>query len=490
MFRQTLTTIAIVMLFTVISASSQAAVAIIADHTVIDDFDSIPGTIIQAISTQYLGYYAHTSHGSQIMTGLTMLEAENALLAPPYIYEDGGDLGHVGDTSWVPACRTYLDGHTGTNLVMFSWCGGCSDNTEEGINIYLNKMAELEGDYPDRSFIYMTGHLDGTGPTGNLYVRNEQIRSYCVANNKILFDFADIESYAPNGTYYPDGSDACEWCYTWCDTNSCPTCSDCAHSHCFNCYLKGKAWWWMMAQLASTDTCYCTTDCNDDGVSLSVADMVYLSQFVEGYGPPPVQLWQGDLTGDGYIDHMDVLLYQAYLDSGLAVFPEFPIPTTCNPDTTCGSCCAPDGSDCRTLAEYRCLEMSWDYLGDGTSCSADSCPSPATGACCDSALNCYQATQADCQNLGNDYTGDDVSCDPAPCGVSCCAIVGDVTHDTDGPNIADLIFLVQFMFQDGPEPVCLAETDINGNGAGPDIEDLIYLVTFMFQDGPAPVACD
>ena len=45
----------------------------------------------------------------------------------------------------------------------------------------------------------MTGHLDGGGTAGNLNVRNNQIRNYCIANDKILFDFADIESYKPNG---------------------------------------------------------------------------------------------------------------------------------------------------------------------------------------------------------------------------------------------------------------------------------------------------
>jgi hypothetical protein len=111
-------------------------------------------------------------------------------------------------------------------------------------------MNQLEQDYPNVTSIYMTGHLDGTGPSGNLYARNNQIRAYCTTNHKVLFDFADIESYDPDGNYYPDASDACEWCYTWCSSHPCPGCPDCAHSHCFNCYEKGKAWWWMMAKIS------------------------------------------------------------------------------------------------------------------------------------------------------------------------------------------------------------------------------------------------
>jgi hypothetical protein len=66
----------------------------------------------------------------------------------------------------------------------------------------------------------------------------------------------------------------------------------------------------------------------------------------------------------------------------------------------------------------------------------------------------------------------------------CCLVPGDIDYDGIGPNIADLIYLVNFMFQGGPESVCTQNTDLDGNGDGPNIADLIYLVTFMFQDGP------
>ena len=228
--------------------TSARADAIIADHQASADFDLVPDSVIEAIGDDYLIFYGHTSHGSQIMTGITVLYNENPFYDPPSFHEYGDDLGHNGDTSWAPPTRNWLNTHPDYNMVMWSWCGGCSDNTEEGINIYLNKFNELEQDYPNVIFIYMTGHLDGSGPEGNLYARNNQIRDYCTNNDKILFDFADIESYDPDGNYYPYGGDGCEWCYDWCAVNPCPECG-CAHSHCFNCYQKGKAWWWMMARI-------------------------------------------------------------------------------------------------------------------------------------------------------------------------------------------------------------------------------------------------
>ncbi len=73
---------------------------------------------------------------------------------------------------------------------------------------------------------------------------------------------------------------------------------------------------------------------------------------------------------------------------------------------------------------------------------------------------------------------------------NCCVVRGDINNDGSDPDIADLIYMVTFMFQDGPPPPCMAAIDINGDGQPePDIADLIYLVTNMFQDGPPPAAC-
>ena len=226
---------------------------VLADHTAADAFESIPAPTIAALADAYTIFYGHTSHGSQIMTGLTMLESEDASYDYPEFYQEGDDLGGLGDTSWVPITRTWLNEHPECNMVVWSWCGGCSGNTEEGINAYLNAMNALEAAYPNVIFVYMTGHLDGTGVDGNLYARNNQIRAYCEAHDKVLFDFADIESYDPSGAYYPDETDACAWCSDWCAENDCVTCGSCAHSHCFNCYRKGQAFWWLLAELYTSE---------------------------------------------------------------------------------------------------------------------------------------------------------------------------------------------------------------------------------------------
>jgi hypothetical protein len=111
----------------------------------------------------------------------------------------------------------------------------------------------------------MTGPLSGTGVSGNLNQRNEQIRAFCRANDKILYDFADIESYDPDGqTNYMvlNGATECtysggNWASQWIASHPnsqlatlAGACSECDHSEKLNCILKGGATWWLFARLA------------------------------------------------------------------------------------------------------------------------------------------------------------------------------------------------------------------------------------------------
>ena len=135
------------------------------------------------------------------------------------------------------------------------------------IDHYLLPMTQLEIDYPGITFVYMTGHADGSGETGNLHLRNQQIRQYAIDNNKVLYDFYDIELYDPDGIYYGDKAveDNCDydsdgngyvdsnWCTDWQDTHTQDVdwyAVSCAHSQSLNCNQKAYAAWWLWASIA------------------------------------------------------------------------------------------------------------------------------------------------------------------------------------------------------------------------------------------------
>ncbi|MBN1430236.1 MAG: hypothetical protein JXB07_17840 [Anaerolineae bacterium] len=264
--------------------SEQNSAAIIIDHrsTKLSD---IPESWIEKAKQTLRIAYGHTSHGSQLVEGMTGLVS---FAGPLYEWKDGGveentsgaldlrdspfpeanDLGSPDRTIWADATRSYLNANPDINVIIWSWCGEVSDATEADIDTYLSLMSRLEADYPNVRFVYMTGHLDGSGAEGNLNRRNEQIRVYAHENNKILYDFADIESYDPDGAINymvmsandacdydadGDGSQESNWARAWQSTHiedvdwyQCGS----AHSEPLVANMKAYAAWALWARLA------------------------------------------------------------------------------------------------------------------------------------------------------------------------------------------------------------------------------------------------
>lgn len=69
---------------------------------------------------------------------------------------------------------------------------------------------------------------------------------------------------------------------------------------------------------------------------------------------------------------------------------------------------------------------------------------------------------------------------------ACSAKPGDV-NGTGAVNLADLIYLVNFVFKGGAEPNPICRGNANGSSGYPNLSDLIYLVNFVFKGGPEPV---
>lgn len=273
-----------------VTVAGVPSAGIIVDHGC-TNLAAVPSSAITAARSSLRIAYGHTSHGSQLITGMNALMGSNGAFAwnetgsggALRLHDGavGGDVGYYPD--WVNNTRAYLGApQAGTgrgsarpdiNVMLWSWCGQASSRTaQEMADTYLTPMSQLELDYPGVRFVYMTGHLDGTGVSGNLHQRNEQIRAFCRANGKALFDFADIESFAPDGAtnfmalmgddgcaYDSDGNGTRDrnWATDWIAAHPgdplvtlATACGSCAHSTQLNCVQKGRAAWWLWARLA------------------------------------------------------------------------------------------------------------------------------------------------------------------------------------------------------------------------------------------------
>jgi hypothetical protein len=247
--------------------------ALVIDHGC-TEIDQIPDQWLDQ-ARDLVFHYAHTSHGSQVMSGLNYLASLDPKYAltvdsaggtppgsspctPDYlcIYDGNPPETYIEpDDYWsTPGGVARTEAVAGTGFFdfsMWSWCGQQSSNSTPTVQQYLDTLDAFESSFPAMRFILMTGHTDGGGAT--LQQNNDHVRQYASTNGKVLFDFADIESWDPSGTHYPDTDDSCPWCEPWCTANPgfCPDPPiSCAHSHSLVCYLKGSAFWWMAARLA------------------------------------------------------------------------------------------------------------------------------------------------------------------------------------------------------------------------------------------------
>lgn len=265
------------------------------NHLTADIWQIPASAIVQAKASLHIAY-GHTSHGSQLISGmgqsngaeLDAFMTNNGATPGLYRWNSGGtggaldlrdtpfsgasDLGAPDRVAWEQATRNYLTAHPECNVIIWSWCGQAATSISD-IDIYLNLMEGLIADYPAVQFVFMTGHLDGSGANGLLNLANQHIRSHCLAHDRILFDFADIESYDPDHLvhYMPllcndncdydsdgNGSQDTNWALNWQATHVegvdwWP--SGAAHSQHLNGNLKGYAAWWLWATLAGWSPC-------------------------------------------------------------------------------------------------------------------------------------------------------------------------------------------------------------------------------------------
>jgi len=202
------------LLIVFVSACSVFAQGIVVDHTCAD-LDEIPSIWITAAQNTIQSHYAHTSHGGQLTYGIGFVEDDDPFydceigsrylpaVSGAYCVFDGQEtVSYITPALyWETAAgldltRAVLDNNPTLDTSMWSWCCQCNSYSEAQVQAYLDALTMLEGEYPDVTFIYLTGNAQGTGSGGyNRLQRNNQIRDYCAANDKVLYDFADLDCW-------------------------------------------------------------------------------------------------------------------------------------------------------------------------------------------------------------------------------------------------------------------------------------------------------
>ena len=270
---------AVILLSPIVLASSSSPVdeayttaswpgGLIIDHTCVD-LNLVPLQYIDDAQDNVKIHYAHTSHGGQVTEGLARIEASNATfdvsrasLSLPTdagalcIYDGNAPHTYITpDLYWQGASATAITQNTIDNnptltVSLWSWCTQVDSYDAAGIQEYLDTMTALEVANPGITFVYMTGNAQATGSSGyNRWVNNEQIRQYCLANDKILFDFADLDAWsngAQNTYAYDPGDGSVQVPTEHADFIG----NEAAHTTYTSCEQKGKAFWWLVASLA------------------------------------------------------------------------------------------------------------------------------------------------------------------------------------------------------------------------------------------------
>lgn len=240
-----------------------ASSRIVADHTVIENFDRIPDDVIQAASkTRAVMFHQSTGQyisglGLDCLAGLRR-EPENYPDCMAYLPSDGYDRSNwhwTLEEEWitngdslkkvevfkqlVPQYQADVD------VIGMKYC--YIDGWAITFEPYRAAMEEMEAKYPTKTFIWATSAVWGSPGSAcggdwnscqTLYEFNQKVREYAAAHNKPLFDIASIES---NGgqckvagyegvcqEYYSDGG---------------------GHPNQKGSLRIAKGYWWLMARL-------------------------------------------------------------------------------------------------------------------------------------------------------------------------------------------------------------------------------------------------
>lgn len=227
-----------------------AAGAIVVDHNSINLFDHIPEQYLSAAQAMTM-LFIDRSVGKNIDDGLNCLQAPNQDAAPNHCRR----IDHIDPAYDVPISALGWQrpgGYNRPNWEFQFWPENDCSAWHEKVQCFLDNIApvidqydvvsyqlsylavdddsdiadtpggyfsdnpaitdvfdqeQFEEQHPDTVFIYWTTSLARGIGTTVAESFNQQMRQYAIANNKPLFDVADILSHAPDGTPCYDNRD-------------------------------------------------------------------------------------------------------------------------------------------------------------------------------------------------------------------------------------------------------------------------------------------
>jgi hypothetical protein len=64
---------------------------------------------------------------------------------------------------------------------------------------------------------------------------------------------------------------------------------------------------------------------------------------------------------------------------------------------------------------------------------------------------------------------------------------GDVTFDGGLVDVCDAVYLINYIYRNGPSPLHPISADINGPDDAIDVQDIVYLINYLYREGPLPL---
>jgi fibronectin type 3 domain-containing protein len=283
------------------TSAASASTQIIADHTVVAQYDRIPQVWINEVKKMWVSY-AGESHSSGIRKGAILLETLNSKFAVSVI-ESGtpqayttenlrlsratrGDVStsnawvySYGEEDWFTSATAISQTKSGLDycyvtgpslaVLAFGWCWDHDVYINStSINAYLSATQQYIDYCTTKGYstkvIFTTGPVDGyTGLDAyNRYISSEQIRTYVTADSsRILFDYADILAWSNGGeentsTYNGNiynlihSSNMLDYNADWTTTLHS---EDGDHIGEVGALRLAKAMWWVLARIAGWD---------------------------------------------------------------------------------------------------------------------------------------------------------------------------------------------------------------------------------------------